>query len=61
MGLVARPGAVRVSAVTKAGLSQLGDTVLRRLIPHPPVPGEAVPISDAALAILDEMQTRFAV
>jgi tRNA modification GTPase len=54
------PEAVRGSALTKAGLSDLSDAIVRRLVPDPPAPGEAVPISDDDRAALDAMQARFA-
>jgi tRNA modification GTPase len=44
------PGAIAVSALTRTGLSQLIDAIVRRLVPHPPSPGEAVPISDEDVA-----------
>jgi tRNA modification GTPase len=44
------PGASAVSALTRTGLSQLIDAIVRRLVPHPPSPGEAVPISDEDVA-----------
>ena len=37
------PGAAHVSAQSGQGLGELGREVVRHLIPHPPMPGEAVP------------------
>lgn len=37
------PDAVRVSATTRAGLADLSAALVRRLVPNPPTPGEAVP------------------
>ena len=53
------PDAVRVSAVTGAGLADLSAAVVRRLVPNPPVPGEAVPFTPA-LADLIERAGRLA-
>ncbi|MCI0737837.1 MAG: 50S ribosome-binding GTPase [Gemmataceae bacterium] len=36
--------APRVSALTGAGVTELCDTIARRLVPYPPLPGEAIPI-----------------
>jgi tRNA modification GTPase len=37
------PQALRISAKTSTGLAELCDLISRRLVPHPPAPGEAVP------------------
>lgn len=37
------PDASRISAQTGAGLPELCEMISRRLVPHPPAPGEAVP------------------
>src|SRR5262245_774127 len=39
----ARPEALQVSAKTSAGLPELCDAIVKRLVPSPPAPGEAVP------------------
>jgi tRNA modification GTPase len=39
----ALPAALRVSAHTGAGVPELCEMISRRLVPHPPDPGEAVP------------------
>lgn len=41
------PGAVRVSAKTSTGLTELCQRIVERLVPRPPEPGEAVPYTEA--------------
>lgn len=53
------PGAVTVSAATGAGLADLSAAAVRRLVPDPPEPGEAVPFTPA-LADLVERAARLA-
>jgi tRNA modification GTPase len=36
--------ALRISALTQAGLAELCEWISRRLVPEPPIPGEAVPV-----------------
>ena len=45
LALSERPSAIGVSALTGEGLEPLLEEVFRRLVPHPPVPGEAIPSS----------------
>jgi tRNA modification GTPase len=47
-------GAVHVSARTGAGLAKLCDAVVRRLIPHAPAPGEAVPFTPELCDAVEE-------
>ena len=37
------PSALRMSAQTQAGLAELCERISRKLVPHPSMPGEAVP------------------
>jgi tRNA modification GTPase len=46
------PGAIGISATTGAGLTELLAVILAALVPHPPVPGEAVPFTEAQFAAL---------
>ena len=41
------PQAVRISARTQAGMTELCAEISRRLVPHPPQPGEAAPVTAA--------------
>ncbi len=45
--------AVRVSATTGTGLADLSAAVTARLVPNPPLPGEAVPFTPALAALAD--------
>jgi tRNA modification GTPase len=40
------PDGIAVSALAKTGLHELTDNIMRHLVPSPPSPGEAVPISE---------------
>jgi tRNA modification GTPase len=42
----ALPDAIRVSALTGAGIPGLAAAIARHLVPHPPVPGAAVPFTN---------------
>jgi tRNA modification GTPase len=47
-------GSLHVSAQTRAGLSELCEMISRRLVPHPPAPGEAVPCLPEQIAWVRE-------
>lgn len=52
--VAAMPGAVRVSALTGAGVQEVAAVIAAALVPEPPGPGDAVPITSAqARAVLD--------
>jgi hypothetical protein len=44
-----------VSALTNAGLDALIAAIVRKLVPHPPRPGEGVPITEAHRRRLAEL------
>lgn len=46
------PEALRISALTGAGIAQLSEALVRLLVPDPPAPGEAVPITEAEFALV---------
>lgn len=50
-------GAVHVSARTGAGLPELCDAIVRRLVPHAPAPGEAVPFTPELCDGVEEAYT----
>lgn len=49
-------GAIAVSALARTGLNELSDALVRRLVPSPPSPGEAVPLTEADIARLTALQ-----
>lgn len=49
------PEAVRVSAKTSAGLSELCQQMVRRLAPTTPAPGEAVPHTDEQFSAVEKL------
>src|SRR5262249_42925200 len=49
------PDAQRVSAKTGAGVAELGDAVVKSLVPAPPAPGEAVPHTEEQWAALSRI------
>jgi tRNA modification GTPase len=53
--LAAAKGAAVVSALTGAGIPELCDTIARRLVPAPPVPGDAVPFTPRLCDQLEEV------
>lgn len=56
----ARAVDVRTSAVTKMGVDQLIELIVLRLVPSPPVPGEAVPLDDAQCQVLEDVRASIA-
>lgn len=42
---IRRPAGLHVSAVSGTGIDELIATIVARLVPHPPAPGEAVPFT----------------
>lgn len=56
----APPGVVRTCAITGAGLEILMATLSRRLVPHPPAPGEAVPFTARQIERLTTAQEQLA-
>lgn len=47
------PGAVRVSAKTSTGLTELCQRIVERLVPRPPEPGEAVPYTESMCVTME--------
>lgn len=50
------PGAIRTSAVTNAGIDDLMGEMVRRLIPHAPERGEAIPITPGQRALVERFR-----
>lgn len=53
-------GAVHVSARTGAGIPELCDAIVRRLVPHAPGPDEAVPFTPELCDAVEEAHTHLA-
>jgi tRNA modification GTPase len=53
-------GAVHVSSRTGAGIPELCDTIARRLAPHAPAPGQAVPFTPALCDRIEEAHSHAA-
>jgi tRNA modification GTPase len=52
------PGAVAMSALAKTGLHELSEAIVRRLAPTPPLPGEAVPITESDVARVEALRAQ---
>ncbi|MBN2580443.1 MAG: 50S ribosome-binding GTPase [Pirellulales bacterium] len=51
-----RPSGLSVSALTGQGIEVLAQTIAKRLVPHPPPPGAAVPFTEAHFRQIEEWE-----
>ncbi len=49
-----RPPGLEISALRSSDVSPMLDAVVRRLVPQPPLPGEAVPFTEEEIAAVEE-------